>query len=93
MDELKEYRDKIDLLDRELVALFVERMNVVLRIADYKKNNNLPVYDSDREKAVIEKVKNYTSEGSMKEPVARLFKSIMEISKEIQVARNEQNWC
>lgn len=89
MDDLKKYRERIDSLDKEIVALFIERMDIVTGIADYKKKNGLPVYDPDREKAVIEKVKNYTSEESMKEPVAKLFQSIMDISKEIQTLRNK----
>ncbi|HBN83044.1 MAG TPA: chorismate mutase [Clostridiales bacterium] len=89
MDELKKYREMIDRLDKELVDLFIERMNVVTGIADYKKNKGLPIYDQNREKAVIEKVKSYTTDDSMKEPVARLYTSIMEISKDIQNARNK----
>ena len=50
MDDLKVYRDKIDKIDAELVALFEERMEIVLKIAAYKKANKLPVYNASREK-------------------------------------------
>jgi chorismate mutase/prephenate dehydratase len=49
VDELKSYREKIDSLDRELVRLFLERMEVVKNIARYKKENHIPVLDSGRE--------------------------------------------
>lgn len=87
MAELKNYRDTIDQLDRELVRLFVERMIVVDSIAEYKKKNNLPVYDKGRESEVLDKVKSYTENESFKEPVARLFTCIMEISKDMQKTR------
>ena len=89
MDELRNYRDMIDRLDKDLVSLFIERMNVVTMIAEYKKKSGVPVFDQEREKAVIGKVKGYTAEESMKEPVARLFTSIMEISKDIQTEKNK----
>lgn len=40
MDDLKVYRDKIDKIDAELVALFEERMEIVLKIAAYKRLTN-----------------------------------------------------
>jgi len=84
VDELKSYREKIDSLDRELVRLFLERMEVVKNIARYKKENHIPVLDSGREAEVIHKVKGYVDDPDMKELIAKLFGYIMEISKDIQ---------
>lgn len=59
-------------------------MEIVLKIAQYKKQNNLPVYNKDREKEVIEKsvmkLKNKNFENSLKEFITDLMK----ISKEEQ---------
>ena len=41
--DLKDYRLEMDAIDDELVALFVKRMEVAARIADYKKENDLPI--------------------------------------------------
>ena len=41
MEDLKAYRDRIDEIDAQLVALFEKRMEIVLEIADYKKSNNI----------------------------------------------------
>ena len=54
MEDLKFYRDKIDEIDSQLVDLFEERMEIVLTIADYKKENNIPIFNESREQEVIE---------------------------------------
>ena len=41
--DLKELRSEIDVIDDELVRLFGKRMDIAAQIADYKKENNLPI--------------------------------------------------
>ena len=57
MNELENLRERIDTIDKELIALFEERMNVVNDIAEYKIKNNLPILNQNREDIVISKVK------------------------------------
>ena len=42
--ELKDYREQIDTIDESLVKLFVQRMELSAKIADYKKENSMPIY-------------------------------------------------
>nr|WP_307897671.1 chorismate mutase [Clostridium botulinum] len=37
MDDLKELRKEIDLIDNKLISLFQKRMEAVLKVAEYKK--------------------------------------------------------
>ena len=53
MNDLEEYRRRIDAIDAELVQLFLRRMEVTWKVGEYKKANGLPVLDSGREKEVI----------------------------------------
>lgn len=59
MSELDDYRDTIDEIDKKITELFEKRMDVVLKVGEYKKKNNLPVLDESREKQVIEKNLGY----------------------------------
>lgn len=54
MRTLEECRVDIDRINKELVRLFEERMDVVREVAEYKKAHNLPVLDSSREQKVID---------------------------------------
>ena len=54
--DLKELRKEIDRIDDQLVHLFVQRMDVSARIADYKKENNLPILVPSREQEKLQDV-------------------------------------
>ena len=41
--DISQLRNEIDKIDDELVKLFGQRMDVAARIADFKKENNLPI--------------------------------------------------
>ncbi len=52
-DELKNYRNKIDVIDRRIITLLSERFKVVKEIGDYKKNKKIQPLDKKRWKNVI----------------------------------------
>lgn len=54
--DLKEYRQEMDAIDEEMVSLFVKRMNVAAKIADYKKENNMPILAPAREREKLQDV-------------------------------------
>ena len=43
-DELKVLRDKIDVIDKQLLPLFLERMDVCGKVADYKIRSGMNVF-------------------------------------------------
>ena len=49
MTDLLELRDQIDKIDREIVRLFEERMDVCRQVAEYKIANGKKVLDRGRE--------------------------------------------
>ena len=51
--DLSHIRSEIDRIDTEMVRLFEERMKLACGVAEYKKANHLPVYDSGRERQVV----------------------------------------
>lgn len=84
--ELKELRQQIDEIDRELVALFLRRMNCSAKIAEYKRNNKLPVLDSQREAALLERVSALSGE-ELSGYTAELYRAILSLSREYQQSR------
>ncbi len=54
--DIKELRDNIDRIDAELTKLFCERMETAAKIAEYKQENNMPVFNREREREVINRV-------------------------------------
>ena len=54
--DINELRKDIDRIDTELVKLVRERMETAAKIGEYKRENNLPVYDPARERALFDRV-------------------------------------
>ena len=83
-NDLRELRNKIDEIDKIIIDAFIERMEIVKDIRDYKKENNLPIYDSLREKELLVKRKEMANNISFNNDIENLFKLILKISKEHQ---------
>lgn len=84
--DMKDYRKAIDKIDAQLLQLISERMNVAASIADYKKENNLPVLDSGREKEKILSVLENTPE-ELRDYTPLLFSLLFEVSRSYQNRR------
>lgn len=87
MEDLKQLRDKIDVIDEKIVALFEERMETVLKVAEYKKQNNVPVLNAGREKEVIEKNINRLKNKEFGDSLEKFFIHLMNLSKDEQKKR------
>ncbi|PIP63223.1 3-deoxy-7-phosphoheptulonate synthase, partial [Candidatus Roizmanbacteria bacterium CG22_combo_CG10-13_8_21_14_all_34_12] len=52
-------RKQIDEIDEQIVNLLAKRMQVVEKVGQYKKENNLPPLDNSRWQKVIESKKGF----------------------------------
>ncbi len=57
---LEELRERIDVLDRQLVELLNERARAALMIGHLKAATSLPVYEPAREKVIYDNVRAQT---------------------------------
>lgn len=87
--DLSELRNKIDDIDSELVRLFIARMNVAAQVADYKKENHLPVYVPARERAVLQDVAEKAGP-EMANYTRVLYSMLFELSRSYQSKRNTE---
>jgi chorismate mutase len=53
MSKLKQYRHSIDLLDQALVCLITERMKIVKKVGEFKKEQEIVPLDQKRWNQVI----------------------------------------
>ena len=56
MMDIQELREKIDRVDDDLVRLYGERMELAREIGRYKRERNLPVLDTERERNLLNRV-------------------------------------
>lgn len=81
--ELDEIRREIDTIDAEILELFQKRMKLAEGVARFKKANNMPVFQAQREEEVLDRIADMSRDG-MKNGSRLLFANIMDISKCIQ---------
>jgi len=84
VDELQTFREEIDRIDQEMLALFSERMAIVSKIADYKMAKDMIVYDQNREDEVVNKNLGNCSNDEYKPYYKEVLDVILRVSKEYQ---------
>lgn len=84
--ELEDLRVRIDEIDKKLVKLFEERMDVVKSVGIYKKEHGLNVLDSSRENEVIDKNLSYVNDEDKKEYIKDIFEKLMSVSRNSQAS-------
>ena len=80
---LEELRAQIDHIDRQIVDLYVQRMETVSRISSFKRDHGLAVYDPARENILLERAAGQAGP-RYAEDVQRLFRLLLTLSKEAQ---------
>lgn len=88
-DKLSAARKEINLIDKEMAALFCRRMKAAEKVAEYKKEHGLPILDASREVELIERNCELISEEYLKPYYIDFLKSNMDISKRYQLRLNE----
>lgn len=90
MRDLDILREEIDIVSRDIIKYIAYRMKLAEEVADYKKANGLPVYVPEREKIVIENVRNVArAEGIPEDLAEKMFKDIMYYTVLMEDERNE----
>jgi chorismate mutase-like protein len=85
MRTLDDLRDDIDRVDEVLVRLLNERARVACEIGLLKKAQGIEVYQPEREKQVLEHVRNVAVEGPLgPDAIARLFERIIDEARRLE---------
>lgn len=87
---LEAYRDKINQIDDDLVRLFQERMEVAGDIARYKKENNLAVLDSARERSKMADIQSKVDK-KFETYTTALYSLLFELSRSYQEKQIDEN--
>lgn len=82
--DLAESRKKIDEIDRQMTALFEERMKVAGEVAAYKLETGKAVFDKEREEQKLASVESMVEGEFNKTGIRELYSQIMSISRKYQ---------
>lgn len=81
MSDLNELRLEINEITKQMVDLFEKRLTVSKEVAAYKKQHDLPIFQPEREKEIIEM---YTKDATYPELTQEFLETLMELSKKLQ---------
>ena len=84
---LDELRTQIDAVDDSLVELFQKRMDIAAQIAEYKRENGLPILQSAREREKLAAISAGAPE-EMQRYLRVLYSLLFELSRSYQSKRN-----
>lgn len=84
-ENIQEIRKHIDRIDNVIINALAERMSLMPDVAEYKKENNVPITDEKREIAIMDKLKKIAAEHGLDEGfVEEIFLSAFNEAKRIQ---------
>lgn len=89
--DLNDLRQRLDVIDKEIVRLYEERMEVCEGVAEYKIATGKKVLDREREEAKLNSVKALTHNDFNAKGVEELFEQIMCMSRKLQYQKLSEN--
>lgn len=84
MKDLKELREEIDKIDRQMVSLYQERMEIATGVAEYKIETGKKVFDKEREESKLATLTALGDSDFNKNGIRELFEQIMSMSRKRQ---------
>lgn len=85
-EDLKQIREAITETDNRMAELFKERMALVDKVARYKKDAGLPVFDPEREERVLQNGAAKIEDVTLRSYYINFLQSVMAVSRRYQSA-------
>ena len=83
-NDLVQLRGEIDTIDKQILELLNQRAEVVLEIGEFKKKNDLGVYDPNREKQIEKNLAEMNNGPMPDKSVINIFRAIISACRELQ---------
>jgi len=84
MDDIADWRKKIDDLDRRLVELINERAKCAREIGRLKRNTQMPIYEPDRERTIFENIHRMNQGPLPDRELTRIFERLIDVMRKLQ---------
>ena len=84
MDDISNWRKRIDKIDEKILKLLNERAKCAVEIGKLKSKNNLKVYDPRREKNIISHLRKINEGPLSDDAIQRLFECLIKESRQIE---------
>ncbi len=88
MNDIDNWRKKIDQINIELVELLNSRAKCAVEIGKIKKKSGKPVFDKKREETIFKSISSANNGPFGDESMERIFKVVIEETRKIEETEN-----
>jgi chorismate mutase len=82
--DLDALRKSIDDVDRRLLELMAKRVRLVLAVGDFKRAHQMPVYDPERERTVLDRLASLAEPPLDGATVRRVFERLVDEMRRLE---------
>ena len=82
--DILECREKLDVIDKQILELFEKRMDIAKNVAEYKIKNDKPVLDTVREEQKLKATSDMVENKEYEQGAVELFTQLMSMSRKLQ---------
>lgn len=82
--DIADWRKKIDEIDQRLVEILNQRAQAAQEIGRLKRQKNMPVYEPDRERIVLEQVRDQNRGPLEHKHLVQIYERIMDVMRNVQ---------
>jgi chorismate mutase len=88
-ERVRELRERVDEVDRELIRALNERARIVQEIMALKAESGAPVYDPKREEEILQRVVEQNSGPIYDSSMRDIFELILHRIRDLEIQRGE----
>lgn len=88
-ERVREIRERIDAVDRDLVRALNERARLVQEIAAMKAEAGVPIFDPRREEEILKKAAEYNEGPIYDSSMREIFALILHRIRDLEIQRGE----
>ncbi len=78
---LEELRKRIDEVDQQILGLLRQRVELVLKVGEIKREHNVRVYDPERERRILDALSARAEPPLQQDRARRIFERIIDESR------------
>ena len=71
-------RDRLDSIDERILSLLSERAKVIMQVADFKRQDNIPIHVPEREVSIIERMRTANPGPLSGDTIEPIYRNILE---------------
>jgi len=84
-EKLIKRRKELDLINQKLLTLLNQRLRITLEIGKVKKEMGKKIYDAEREREILERLRRRNRGPLKEEDLRKIFMTIMKVCRQFQI--------